>query len=92
VAEDIEKIQQITRQYSLLTLREETDLVSLLHQSHGEHVRRLRRLFEQDSRWVERFYDVYRAKKQAIVNRDKSAWDKIIAEEVEEFEGFGIND
>ncbi len=88
MAEDIEKIKHIASQYTLLTKREEADLVTVLHQSTPQNVRSLRDLFEEDSRWVAHFYQNYQAKRRALHNHDTNAWDRIIEKEVQEFKLF----
>lgn len=85
MAEDIQKIKEIAGQYSLLTRREETDLITILHQSTPQDVQNLRTLFEQDPRWVTHFYENYRAKCQAFRERSSDMWNRIIEKEVQEY-------
>ena len=92
MAEDIQKIQHIVNQYSLLTKREEIDLVTVLHQSRSRHIRQLRTLFEEDPRWIEKFYNIYKAKRRAVIDQDKDAWDEVLRQEVTEFGGYSFFD
>ena len=90
MVEDIEKIKNISSQYTLLTKREEIDFITILQQSTPGDVKNLRTLFEEDSRWVIYFYQNYKMKRQAIQNRNTSVWDRIIEKEVLEFSTFNV--
>lgn len=82
MTESIEKIRRIANQYTLLTKREEIDLITTLHQARPDHVKTLAILFEEDPRFAQQFYQNYQAKKRSLLYRDMSGWDAIIEAEL----------
>lgn len=80
--DDIEKIRHIANQYTVLTQREEIDLVSALQQARSDHVHVLAVMFEQDPRYAVLFYQNYQAKRRAVQNGDMETWNKIIEKEL----------
>ena len=91
MAEDIRKIKHIVDQYTLMTKREETDLITTLHTTRPEYVRVLANLFEQDPRWAEQFYQNYQAKKRAAINRNVEEWNAIIENELRDISEYFID-
>ena len=91
MAEDIRKIKHIVEQYTLLTKREETDLITTLHNTRPEYVHVLANLFEQDPRWAEQFYQNYQAKKRAAINRNVEEWDSIVENELRDISEYFVD-
>ena len=79
---DIQTIQNLVNQYSLLTKREEIDLVASLHKARPQHVRTLAYLFQEDPRWIQEFYQSYQARKRALIDNDTEAWNQIVKDEL----------
>lgn len=90
ITEDIRHIKHLCSEYTFLTPRELTDFITVLHESDPHDIKNLRTLFDQDPRWIEQFYQTYRSKKQAVHERDRSAWDRIIEDQTKEFEDFSF--
>lgn len=88
ITNDINKIKNVASEYSLLTKREEIDLVTMLNQANPKYVRHLAVLFKEDPRWVIRIYESYCIKKQAVLRGDKKEWDEIIAKEIREIDEY----
>ena len=90
--ENIRKIKEAAREFSLLTKREEDILVDELNQANPKHVQYLAELFEEDPRWIVRIYEKYQIKKRAILSGDKEKWDEVIEDEIRELEEFIFRD
>ncbi|MCK5095977.1 MAG: hypothetical protein KAR24_01340 [Candidatus Pacebacteria bacterium] len=91
MAEDIRKIKLIIEQYTLLTKREEIDLITTLHNTRPEYAHVLANLFEQDPRWAEQFYQNYQAKKRAAINRNVEEWNAIIENELRDISEYFVD-
>ena len=90
--ENIRKIKDAAREFSLLTKQEEDILVAELNKANPKHVQYLAELFEEDPRWIVRIYEKYQIKKRAILSGDKTEWDEVIEDEIRELEEFIFND
>ena len=88
ITDDINKIKNVASEYSLLTKREEIDLVTMLNQADSKHVRHLAKLFEEDPRWVVRIYESYCIKKQVVLHGTEEEWNEIIAKEIRDAEEY----
>ena len=90
--ENIKKIKEAAREFSLLTKHEEDILVSELSQANPKHVQYLAELFDEDPRWIVRIYEKYQIKKRAILSDDKGKWGEVIEDEIRELEEFIFRD
>ena len=91
-AENIRKIKNAAREFSLLTKHEEDILVAELEKADYKHVQYLAELFKEDPRWIVRIYEKYQIKKRVISSGDKNDWDEVIKDEIRELEEFIFND
>lgn len=82
LTDDIEKIRYIANQNTVLTQREEIDLVSVLQHARPDHVHTLAVMFGEDPQYAVLFYQNYQAKKRAVQNGDTEAFNKIIEKEL----------
>ena len=89
---DIRKIKEAAREFSLLTKHEEDILVSELSQANPKHVQYLAELFDEDPRWIVRIYEKYQIKKRAILSGNKAKWDEVVEDEIRELEEFIFRD
>jgi len=88
---NITKIKNTAREYSLLTVSEENDLIEILKQSDAKQVQSLAELFDEDPRWILRIYENYCLKKQTIMNGNQNDWNNLISREIKEVEEYCLS-
>jgi len=91
-AEDIIKIKNLARNFSLLTKNEEDDFIGMLSQTSTKYVRQMVIMFEEDPRWMVRIYQSYLVKKQTILYCDEKKWDEVIEDEIRDLEEYTFRD
>lgn len=92
ITDNIRKIKEAAREFSLLTKREEDILIAELNQANPKHVQYLAELFDEDPRWIVRIYEKYQIKKRAVLSGNKKEWDEVIEDEIRELEEFIFRD
>ena len=66
---------------SSISLSEKQKLTSLFIQANDQELRLVLNLFTQDSSWISKINDNYKAKSTAVANDDLELWKKIIENE-----------
>jgi len=71
---------------SSLTLEEKREFTEVFAQTKEEALRPVLKLIESDGAWVEKLYQNYVQKKEAVVTGNMDAWSDAIEKEREEIE------
>lgn len=80
-----QKIHELIEKSSL-TLEEKREFTEVFAQTKEEALRPVLKLIESDGAWVEKLYQNYVQKKEAVVTGNMDAWSDAIEKEREEIE------